>query len=209
MDKNKSLVILSSIFIASLVTANLIGSKLFILFGVTVSAGIIVLPVTFLVTDIMSEIFGKKITQQVVITGIIIQVYVLIVVYLGGLFPADPRRDLTEAYNQMFSLTPRMVLASIVAYSVSQNLDVLVFHYLKEKFGGAKLWLRNNLSTMLSQAVDSFIFLGIFLGGILSLEDWIKTYISLYLLKVLFAALDTPLCYLGVQYFGKEHKANA
>ena len=152
----------------------------------------------------MSEIFGKKITQRVVVTGIIIQIYVLVVVYLGGLMPADPQRDLTEAYAQMFSLTPRMVLASIAAYSVSQTLDVWVFHYLKERFQGGKLWLRNNISTMVSQSVDSLIFLGIFLGGILSVEEWIKTYISLYLLKVVFAAIDTPFCYLGVKYFGKN-----
>jgi hypothetical protein len=199
MKSQKHLIVLVSLFVASLVTANLIGSKLILIGGVTMSVGIFVFPITFLVTDILSEIYGPKVATTVVVCGLAIQLYVLFFVWLGGVIPSAPRRDLTEAYAQMYSLTPRMVIASITAYTCSQLMDVRLFHFFKKLTGGKYLWTRNNFSTMFSQAFDSAIFLGIFLYGVLPFSELVKTFFTLYFLKVGMAAIDTPLVYLGVR----------
>lgn len=195
--RDRNIILLSGIFVASLVAANLLGSKLIVLYGITLSVGVFIIPVTFLMTDLLGELYGKDVAGETVKIGLWLLVYTLFFVWLGGLFPASPRRDLTEAYQQMFSLAPRMILASIIAYLASQFLDVKVFHYLKTKTNDKHLWLRNNVSTMLSQAVDTFVFFVIFLVGVLPAIEIVKAGIAVYLFKVIIAALDTPFIYIG------------
>jgi uncharacterized integral membrane protein (TIGR00697 family) len=181
-----------------LVCSNLLGSKLVDIFGITVSVGIFVFPFTFIASDVLTEVFGKKSAQDAVIVGIAIQIYVLFFVFLGGLLPASPQRDLGHAYETMFGLAPRMVIASIIAYSVSQFLDVKVFAYLKKRWSGRFLILRTNLSTWLVQVLDTFIFLAIFLGGVLGFSAWWKAFLFSYVSKMIVATFDSPFVNLGV-----------
>jgi len=195
----KSLLILSGLFVASLITANLIGSKLVLIGGFTLSAGILVIPVSFLVCDLISEMFGARIASFVVLVGLAVQLYALFFVELGALLPAAPRRDLTEAYNAMYSLTPRMVLASITAYTVSQLVDVRIFHFIKKKTGVRHLWLRKNVSTLAGQALDTCLFIIIFLGGVIPTHELLMAMIPPFVLKTLVAWTDTPFVYLGLK----------
>ncbi len=189
---------LVAIFTASLVAANLLGSKLVDIFGVTVSVGIFVFPFTFIVLDILTEIYGKKSAQRTVLVGIAVQVYVLFFVYLGSVFPASAKRDLGDAYEKMFALAPRMVVASIVAYSVSQIIDVQIFARLKQRFAQRFLLLRTNASAWISQFIDTAIFMGIFLGGVLSFSSWWKSFLVAYFAKMIVATFDSPFVNLGV-----------
>jgi hypothetical protein len=200
----KNIVILSSIFATCLITANMIGSKLVLIYGFPISVGDFVFPLTFLMTDILSEIYGRKITLYVVNTGIFMQVIALFFIWLGSLLPSAPIRNLDPAYSAMFYLTPRMVLASITAFFISQNLDVITFSFLKQKTHGKLLWLRNNLSTMSSQLIDSTIFMFIFFGGILSTSMIIKKIGIMYTFKLIFALCDTPFVYLGKYIFKRK-----
>lgn len=189
---------LVSLFTASLVCSNLLGSKLIDLFGVTVSIGIFIFPFTFIAADILTEIYGKKAARDAVVSGIVIQIYVLLFVYLGSLFPSSPVRPLGTAYETMFGLAPRMVLASIVAYSFSQTLDVKIFAALKKRYDGRFLLFRTNISGWTAQFVDTAIFKGIFLGGILGFSDWWKSFLVAYLSKMIVATFDSPFVNLGV-----------
>jgi hypothetical protein len=195
--QQRNIILLSGLFIASLVTANMIGSKLVVVFGITVSIGAFIIPVTFVLTDLMTELYGKKLVSTVVFIGVFIQLYVLALVWLGGLIPSAASRNLDLAYAQMFSLTPRMIVASIIAYTISQVLDIKIFLWIKKKTQGKHLWLRNNVSSMLSLLLDSFVFIFIFLYGILPIPELVKTSFSIFLIKILMTVCDTPFVYLG------------
>lgn len=198
------LIVLTALFIASLVTANLIGSKLIVIWGFTISAGLLVFPFTCFAADLINEIYGARTTRQVVIVGLAIQVYVLLFVQLGAWLPAAPRRDLSEAYAQMYSLTPRMVLASITAYTVSQLTDVEVFSFVRRLTSGKHIWLRKNISTLIGQAIDTAVFLVVFLGGVLPVQELAKAFVPAFGVKMLMAAIDTPLMYVVLGLRGRQ-----
>jgi len=203
-----ALTLLAGVFSGSLVTANLIGSKLVMVGGFTVSAGILVFPLTFLVCDIVSELFGPKTATNMVWTGLFVQVIALVIVEIGGLLPPSPRRDLSEAYAAMYSLTPRMVLASITAYTISQLIDVRLFHAIRRRTEGRHFWLRKNVSTLVGQAIDTVVFMTIFLAGVLPAPELMKAMVPPFLLKTLLATLDTPLMYAAMKWVGKSKNAS-
>ena len=139
---------LSAIFIASLVTCNLIankfvtvdlGFKVFI-----VSAGILPYPITFLVTDLISELYGQKKANRVVISGFVASIFVLFFLWLGGQFSAIPDSIVNDnIYNAVFRNAWRIIAASMVAYLIAQFIDVRIFHFWKKLTRGKHLWLRN------------------------------------------------------------------
>tara|TARA_R110002124_G_scaffold265638_3_gene432477 strand:+ start:63 stop:758 length:696 start_codon:yes stop_codon:yes gene_type:complete len=195
--------ILSGLFISALVTCNLIANK-FVTVDLgfktfVVSAGVLPYPLTFLITDILSEIYGRKRTNNVVLAGLIASILVLFILYLGSVFPAiDDSPVANETYNSVFQNSSRIIFASMLAYTVAQFVDVHVFHFLKKLTGGKKLWIRNNFSTIFSQLLDTIlvttvIFIGLkdftFIGGLIW-DGW--------LFKFLFAAVDTLFIYLIV-----------
>jgi uncharacterized integral membrane protein (TIGR00697 family) len=202
VDKERALIVLSGIFTASLIASNLLGSRLLGIFNVTVSLGLFVFPFTYLSADIITELFGKETALKVVRCGIVLQVYVLLFVILGGLLPGSIHRNSDEAYRIMFGLTPRMVFASLLAYTVSQILDVKVFSYLKESSGVKSVVLRANAAAYLSQLVDTVIFMGIFLGGVLPFPELLKTGAVSYVTKLLVTTFHSPLVKLGIFLLG-------
>jgi hypothetical protein len=110
---------------------------------------------------------------------------------------ADFSRDIHNAFNTLFNFTPRFVFGSLLAYYISQTFDVWMFHYVKEKTKGKHLWLRNNVSTMCSQAIDTFVYSLVVWWGIVDLQTAIMLGLAKYLIKVLIALIDTPFIYLG------------
>lgn len=194
------LMVFTSVFIAALVTATLTGSKLVDIGPVTVSVGLFIFPFTFIALDTIAEIYGKKTAQNLIKITMGIQLFVLAFVYLGGVLPASEKRDLGDAYEKMFSLSGRMVLASLTAYAVSQITDVGVFLKMSEITNKRFLWLRTNVATLCSQAIDTSVFMVIFLGGVIPWDALLKTALTAYLVKVIVAAFDTPFVYLGVHW---------
>lgn len=201
-SRESALITLTGIFTASLIAANLLGSRLVLIGGINVSIGIFVFPFTFLTADIITELFGKSVAMRAVKTGIFLQIYVLLFVWIGLVLPTSPFRDTELAYQTMFGLTPRMVIASITAYSVSQWLDVKVFSLLRDRFSGRFLIFRANLSAWISQLIDTLIFTAIFLGGVLPFHEWIKSFAIAYFAKVIVGTFDSPVVQWGVRYFG-------
>ncbi|MBT4120815.1 MAG: queuosine precursor transporter [Candidatus Magasanikbacteria bacterium] len=209
MSQHFKLTIISSIFIAGLLAANLLGSKITTLFGVAVSVGIFAYPLTFMMTDAVAEVYGKKKAKQLVWAALIAQVLVLILTLVAVKLPAASRYTFNEQYVTVFSGSIRMMIASLIAFIISQTHDIWAFEFWKEKFGGRWLWLRNNASTMVSQAIDTLLFMFIAFYGIsdkFTVGFILHLCLSYWLFKMAFAVLDTPLVYLLVNWLRKPGK---
>ena len=210
--------ILAALFIASLVTSNLIFQKFFYwhpidleVFGsklFEVSVGLLPYPITFLIKDILSEIYGRKKANLVVIAGIFASFFSLAIIYVSKEAPAtswSPVNDTT--FTKVFGATPLAVLASMMAYLTAQFIDIHIYHFWKKLTRGNHLWLRNNFSTFSSQIVDTLTVLLLLCSfGIISWDNFLGLLISGVLFKILIAALDTPILYLIIYgfrtYFG-------
>ena len=198
--KEQFYIFLSAIFIASLVTCNLIankfvtvdlGFKVFI-----VSAGILPYPLTFLVTDLISELYGQKKANLVVFSGFVASMFVLLFLWLGGQFNAIPSSIVNDdIYNSVFQNAWRIIAASMIAYLFAQFIDVRIFHFWKRLTNGKHLWLRNNGSTIASQLVDTTLVIMILFVGVWESDKIISAIIDGWLFKMLMAAIDTPIIY--------------
>ncbi|MGB0933299.1 MAG: queuosine precursor transporter [Lishizhenia sp.] len=230
--------ILSGIFLGSLVMLNILGVSRFVDlsesigipsdsdFRFSLAIGVLPYPITFLCTDFISEIYGRKRANRVVWVGLILNLWVLFILWFGGWINA-PEELLNDgtlpvsiengeaivpygyAFYDIRKLAFGATLASMVAYLIAQFVDVHVFHYIKKKTGNKKLWLRNNASTLLSQLVDSIavILITHFLANGLPLDytssiSWqlLMFILSSYLFKVIVALLDTIPFYFGTKW---------
>ena len=216
--------VLMAAFVVVLVMTNVMGVKLFLAFpdllpngifgeAITLTAGLITYPITFLLTDVVCETFGKRRANIMVITGFFMSLLVLALIQVALWLPgsqvwADSSPHYTtideiqRAYESVFTLPGMLIMGSMTAYLVAQLIDIRLFHFWKRLTRGKHLWLRNNASTMLSQMVDTIIVNSIFLGFGLGVP-WdvvIKIIIASYIAKLLIAAADTPLIYLGVYW---------
>ncbi|AET64708.1 queuosine precursor transporter [Methanothrix harundinacea] len=188
------------VFASLTVLANLLAVKT-ISFGPFIApAAVLVYASTFLLTDILSELFGKEKARLAVWAGLAANVVMLVSVLIALRWSASPLMDpgLASSFDAVYGFAPRVVAASMVAYLVSQHHDVWAYHFWKEKTGGKRLWLRNNASTAASQAIDTLIFITLAFYGILPNSVLIQMMVGQYAIKLLIAALDTPFIYLAV-----------
>ena len=201
-----------SVFVTLLVMTNVIGPKLFVFFGETLTAGIITYPFTFLVTDIVSEIWGKKRADRMVVTGFLMTIVMLIVVQVSIHLPPSPfwtseyvpdfdsGTKMQMGWYASFGVGPWLVTGSMCAYLAAQLCDNFFFHFWRRLTQGRHLWLRNNASTIVSQLVDTFIVNSFLFYGAFRMDfiTGIEIMFTIYLFKLAIAWLDTPFCYLGV-----------
>ena len=198
--------ILAALFIGALVVCNLIANRFltvdlsFLGFSepFILSAGALPYPVTFLVTDLLSEIYGRKRANRVVACGFVASLLVLATLWLGDQFAAIPESPVDdETYRSVFQNAWRVIAASMTAYLVAQLVDIRIFHFWKNLTKGKHLWLRNNASTVLSQFLDSLLVVLVLFGGQQDLGWMWNTVLDLWLFKALVALIDTPLFYFG------------
>ena len=207
---NKIYLILAGLFITSLVASNLIFTKIFYwypfdinLMGVKLfelSVGILPYPLTFLITDLISEIYGQKKADQVVITGIFASIFSIGLIFISSQVPAIEGSPIDDAtFNSVFLNAPLAVLASMLTYLFAQFVDIRIYHFWKRLTKGKHLWLRNNFSTFTSQFIDTFTIVSLLIVfGILPQDKFLVLIVSGFLFKVMVAILDTPLLYLCV-----------
>lgn len=207
---------LAALFITSLVVSNLIFQKFFYWypFDGTVlgsrlfelSVGILPYPITFLITDLISEIYGKRAANRVVTAGIFASFFSMGILLVSDIVPAMESSPVDDAtFTKVFSLSPLAVLASMIAYLLAQFVDIRIYHFWKKLTKGKMLWLRNNFSTFASQFLDTFsVILLLSIFGILPWDLFYGLVLSGFIFKVLIAALDTPLLYLFVWMFRKK-----
>lgn len=207
---------LGALFITSLVVSNLIFQKFFYWYPVDVevfgenlfelSVGLLPYPLTFLITDAISEIYGKKKANQVVIAGIFASVFSLGIIYISKSVPAldnSPVND--ETFTKVFGNAPLAVFASMLSYLFAQFIDIQLYHFWKKLTKGRHLWLRNNFSTFASQFVDTFSVITLLcVFEILPWDIYLGLVASGFIFKVLVAFIDTPFLYLIVYAFRKR-----
>ncbi|TXG38353.1 queuosine precursor transporter [Seonamhaeicola maritimus] len=210
--------LLGALFITSLVVSNLIFQKFFYwypfdieIFGsklFEISVGILPYPITFLITDLISEIYGKKRANQVVVTGIFASFFSLLIVSASSFVNATPWSPVNDSmFDTVFGNTILAVFASMMAYLFAQFVDIQIYHFWKRLTQGRHLWLRNNFSTWFSQFVDTFTVVGLLcVFDIIAWDRFLGLLLSGFLFKVLVAACDTPFLYLGVYLFRRRFK---
>ncbi|MHC4514497.1 MAG: queuosine precursor transporter [Planctomycetota bacterium] len=199
------LLLLTGLFVAALVVCNLVANKFVRLdlgfHEFTLSAGALPYPLTFLITDLLSEFYGKKRANQVVRIGFVASIMVLGILALASQFPAIQESPAgTAAFNEVFGTAPRVIFASMTAYIVAQLLDIQLFHFWKRLTKGKHLWLRNNGSTIVSQMVDSTLVVVVLFYDRWTTGEIVSTILDLWFFKVLCALLDTPIIYLIVGF---------
>ena len=192
------LILLATLFTPSLLVANIIAVKLVSIGGWTVPAGVIAYPLTFLFTDVISELYGRRIASRVVWIGFGANLLMVALVFGGKLLPPAPIWEGQSAYDATLGMVPRIVLASMTAYLISQHHDVFAFHFWRRKTKARFLWLRNNASTMVSQGLDTGLFITIAFWGTVPTEILLNMLLTQYVIKLIIAVFDTPFCYLLV-----------
>ena len=210
--------LLGSLFITSLVVSNLIFQKFFYWYPVDVevfgsklfeiSVGILPYPITFLITDLISEIYGKKRANDIVVAGIFASLFSVGIILVADSVPALNNSPLNnETFKLVFSKTIIAVGSSMFAYLFAQFIDIRIYHFWKNLTKGKHLWLRNNFSTWISQFVDTLSIISLLCYfEVLPWSSFKGLLISGFLFKVLVAFFDTPFLYLGVYLFRKRFK---
>jgi len=215
MDKRiKLYTVLSSIFLTALILAEITGGKLIGLtisdaLGFTLTMGVIPFPITFIVTDIINEYYGRRGIRFITFVGMAMILMALLVLQIDMLIPAAAISPVTDdSFNAVFGVSVRIIIGSLTAYLVSQLVDIYVFHLIRKRTGGKLLWLRATGSTVISQLIDSFIVLFIAFLGQLSVQQILLIGITNYIYKFGIAVGTTPLLYLihavVDRYLGEE-----
>ena len=196
----------------AIILANLQGPKLTVIFGIETTLGVIFYSSIFFATDVLSEIYGKEEANKAVRMGFAVSVIVLVMLSLAMLYQPSDRQfaqDIHQAFGTILNFTPRFILGSLFAYYISQSFDVWAFHRIKKVTGEKWLWLRNNLSTMSSQIVDTIIFSLIVWWGTVDLQTALKLGAAKYVFKIIIAMIDTVFLYWARNLFRRREAAVA
>lgn len=190
---------LYALVVAAVIVANIQVTKTVVLFGLTATLGNVLYGSVFLSTDMLSELYGKKEARRCVWVGFAAMALSVVWMQFAIRFTPGPDDFAHGSMATIFGIMPRIAAGSLIAYLVSQHHDIAAFHFLRRRTGGRYLWIRNCVSTMLSQAIDSLLFCFIALWGVFEPVTWLQILGTTYVLKWLMAFLDTPFMYLAVR----------
>lgn len=195
--ENKFYIILG-IYITSLIVANITASKVVSLWGLFVPAAVVSYSLTFLMTDTVSEIWGRDRARRIILMGFLMNIIMVALLQVSIKLPGAPFWQHQQEFQLVLGSSFRIVGASMAAYLISQYTDVWAFLAIKRATGGRYLWLRNNGSTYISQALDTIIFITIAFYGVIPTPALINMVLSQYILKFALTILNTPFFYLSV-----------
>ncbi len=197
LAKKQGVELIIGAFVGLIVISNVVANKLVSFWSFAIPAGIIAYSASFLLTDILVEFYGKKIAKKAVWSGFFASILSLAVIFIAIEWQGASFWGYQEQFSLVLGNTWRIVLASVVAYISSQTHDIWSFAFWKKKTKSKHLWFRNNLSTTISQAIDTVIFVVIAFYGLFPI---LPIMIGLFIAKLLVAVLDTPFIYF-VRYF--------
>jgi len=193
---------LTAAIVLAILLANLQGPKLTIIFGMETSLGVIFYSTIFFATDVLGEKHGRAAANQAVLTGFGVSIIIVLMLSISLLYQPSTQpdtaqfsREIHQAFARILDFTPRFVFGSLFAYLISQSFDVWLFHRIREWTQGRHLWLRNNLSTITSQALDTVLYSLVVWWGVVELGTAIQLALAKYVFKVCIAAVDTPFIY--------------
>ncbi len=203
ITNEKAFITLLSVFIGCITIASVLSGKIIDVFGFFVPAGILAYSVTFTCTDVISELWGPKRSRYVVSGGFIALLVVLLLVQISIHWPSAPFWNHSVSFTLILRNTSRIIIASFVAYLISQFHDIWAFHFWKKITGPRHLWLRNNLSTATSQFIDSVIFIIIAFYGVMPVWPLI---FGQWVVKLTISVLDTPIIYFVIWLIRENEK---
>ena len=199
-------VVMASMFVTCLITANIIAVKLIFLWGFLVPAGIIVFPLSYLFGDVLTEVYGYGAARRVIWLGFACNLLAVIAIYLGGLAPAAPFWRNQGAYETILGFTPRLLLASFIAYLLGEFTNSFVLAKLKIATKGRWLWTRTIGSTLVGEGLDTIIFIGIAFWGIIPPQLMLTAILTQWIFKVLYEVVATPFTYWVVGVLKRREK---
>lgn len=189
----------------TIILANLqVGVQISML-GMALTLGNVAYASSYLITDLLGELYSKRDARYGVYLGFFTLIFVTVIMNIILLYqPSAETQQFYDSLYTIFKFLPRIAIASMISYMVSQSLDVVIFHKLKVRHQDKKLWIRNNISTLTSQLLDNFIFTFLAFTGVFSFDIVLQIFITTYLVKLVISLIDTPFMYLGV--YLKKHK---
>ncbi|OJW69959.1 MAG: hypothetical protein BGO68_00750 [Candidatus Amoebophilus sp. 36-38] len=206
----RAYVLLASLFIGVLLLTNIITSKYITVSHLTFTAGAITYPFTFSLLDIITEVYGKSKAKMVIWMGLVASLFMTLITYIANMIPVYKHSPVPQsAFQAVFGFIPGIVLGSMIAYLASQFIDVYLLELFRRLTNGKYLWIRNNISTLVGQLIDTAIFAGVAwilwprLGFSSTLEPiswdtWYQITVNEYGFKVIFTFFNIPFVYLGV-----------
>lgn len=205
------LLVLTCVFVALLITSNIIAIKIIEVWGYILPAAIILFPITYILGDVLTEVYGLAIARRIIWLGFLCNAVAVLGFYIGGLLPAAAfwGADKAEAYNTVLGYTPRLLFASFAGYLVGELSNSAVLSRLKLATGGRWLWLRTIGSTIIGQGGDSVIFIVIAFVGTVGDGDLMKMVLTQWVVKVLYEIIATPATYALVGYLKKREGVDA
>ena len=197
---SKWFILITAIFITSLVTANIIAVKLISMWGFVLPAAIIIFPISYIAGDVLTEVYGYAKARQVIWLGFLCNLITVVAVWGGQMLPAAPFWHGQEAYEQILGYTPRLLAASFAAYLVGEFANSLVLAKMKIATKGRWLWTRTIGSTIVGQGLDSLVFISLAFLGAVPLPSLAAIIVTQWLGKSCYEAAATPLTYVVVNF---------
>lgn len=193
-----SFVVIVTLFITALITANITAVKLLGVLGFVLPAGVLVFPVSYICGDVLTEVYGYRVARRVIWLGFFCNLLAVVAIYLGGILPAAPFWQDQQAYETILGYTPRLLAASFLAYLVGEFANSYVLARMKVATNGRWLWSRTIGSTLVGQGLDSLVFIVLAFVGTIPLWAMVSAIVAQWLVKSAYEALATPLTYLVV-----------
>ena len=197
-------VIIVAVFVACLITSNIIAVKLISVYGLLLTAAIVIFPVSYIIGDVVTEVYGYARARQVIWLGFLGNAIAVIAIWLGGLLPAAAFWEQQDSYEAILGATPRILLASFLAYLVGEFANAYVLAKMKIAMAGRMLWARTIASTLVGQGLDSVVFVLIAFTGLIPTEALVLTIVTQWLVKSAYEALATPVTYIVVHYLKRK-----
>jgi len=198
------LLTLMGIFLACLIAANIMAVKLISIGGLVLPAAIVVFPVSYIVADILTEVYGYKQASRVIWVGFFCNLMVVAAFWIGQVLPPAPFWEGQEAYARILGYTPRLLAASFVAYLVGEFLNAYVLAKMKIVTRGRWLWARTIGSTLAGEGIDSVVFITLAFIGTMPSQTLIGTIITQWLVKCAYEVAATPLTYVVVGFLKRK-----
>jgi len=193
-----------AIFITSLITANIIAVKLIRLFGLTLSAGIIIFPISYIFGDVLTEVYGYSQARRVIWLGFLCNLITVLAILLGQVLPSASFWKGQAAYEQILGYTPRILVSSFLAYLVGEFANSFVLAKMKIATGGRWLWTRTVGSTLVGQGFDSVVFITLAFAGTIPTSGLFSTIVAQWLAKSAYEAAVTPCTYAVVSFLKRR-----
>ncbi len=197
-------VIVVAVFITCLITANITAVKLVDLFGFILPAAIFIFPISYIIGDILTEVYGYSRARKVIWLGFLCNFIAVLAIWIGQIIPPASFWDGQEAYARILGYTPRLLLSSFLAYLVGEFTNSFILAKLKIMTRGRWLWLRTISSTLVGQGLDSMIFITLAFVGTIPVSGLITAIVTQWIVKSIYEALVTPLTYVVVNFLKKK-----